>query len=379
LAIRSAILGLYMLAASPAVATQPPGEGVNRLVLSRWQSGGPAPLVSDVAVYEDGTVVIHGMDFVAYQARLRRRDLIRLRNDLTRSAFLAALGRMGGDDLLYGMDAQTVSFTVGNRHEAGYDMCNDEPMSAAGPLDAAVVKLVGDLNAAGTSLFGKLYNRLPLSEPCPWLHGPWDTPNWHDADAPKKPDADAPKEPAATPGGPPSSSEIEAAEAAWAAAVAAPTPPGVAKRLVQVLWFSGDREPLANDLEVFEDGTVVISDIDRGGRAAQLRRRDLNRLRYDLANSAFVSALGRLEDEGHLYDEPRVQAVGFIVGNRPTAGYHVCSDRLADPAVVKFLGHLNAAGESLFSKLFHRVPLPSPCPSMPGPQDAPKRPDAPPP
>jgi hypothetical protein len=363
-----------MVAASSAVAMQPPGEGVNRLVLASWQSGGPAPFGSDVAVYEDGTMVMHWEH--AYQARLPRRDLIRLRNDLASSAFLAALGRMGGDDLLYGEDAETVSFTVGSRHEAGYEMCNDD----AGPLDAAAVKLVGDLNAAGTALFGKLYdyNRLPLSKPCPWLHGPWDTPNWPDADTLKKADADAPKEPDATPAGPPSSSEIEAAEAAWAAPVQLPR--GVAKRMVQVIWISDGLTPPVNDLEVFEDGIVVIDDINRaGGQAAQLRRRDLIRLRHDLANSAFVSALGRMEDEGHLYDEPRARTVGFNVGNRPEAGYHVCRDEVADPAVAQFLGHLNAAGEALFGELFNRVPLPSPCPSTPGPQGTPKKPDAPPP
>jgi hypothetical protein len=175
---RCAILGLCVLAASSAAATQPPGEGAKRMVLARWQSGGTAPVMSDVAVYEDGTVVIHGVDRVAYQSRLRGRDLIRLRNDLASSAFMAALGRMGGDELLYGMDAQAVGFMVGNRHEAGYEVCSDEP------TDAAVVKLVGDLNAASSSLFGKLGPGLPLPSPCPWMRVPWDTP--------KKPDAPPP-------------------------------------------------------------------------------------------------------------------------------------------------------------------------------------------
>jgi PhnB protein len=166
---------------------------------------------------------------------------------------------------------------------------------------------------------------------------------------------------------------------AVAALAAEQLPRGVAKRMVEIVWLSGDREPLASDIEVFEDGIVVIDDIDPGGRAAQLRRRDLIRLRDDLASSAFISALGHLEGEGALFFVPGVQTVSFNVGSRPEAGYHVCSDKPADPAVAKFLGDLNTAGESLFGKRFNRLPLPSPCPSMPGPRDTPKKPDAPPP
>jgi hypothetical protein len=87
-----------------------------------------------------------------------------------------------------------------------------------------------------------------------------------------------------------------------------------------------------------------------------------------------------MEDEGPaLYRRSGAQTVGFTVGNRPQAGYHVSTYELADPAVAKFLGDLNAAGEALFGRLFNRVPLLSPCPSMPGPGNTPKKPDAPPP
>jgi hypothetical protein len=354
------------MAVPSAVATQPPGEGVKRTVLASWVSSGPAPLVSDVAVYEDGTMVTHGIDLEGYQARLRRRDLLRLRHDLASSAFVSALGHLAGDDVLHRDDMETVSFNIGDRPEAGYEMCNDDPMELMGAepkdaklLDAAVVKLVGDLNAIGYSLFGKqLYRGLPLPSPC---FGP----------------RDAAKEPDPIPPGPPSRSMIEAAIAA--AAAPKQLPRGVVKRMVQVLWLSTGREPLTNDVEVFEDGIVVIDGIGPGGRAAQLRRSDLIRLRDDLANSAFVSALGHMEAEGALYYVSGAQTVGFTVGSRPEAGYHVCSDKPADPAVAKFLGDLNTTGESLFGKRFNRLPLPSPCPAMPGPQDTPKKPDAPPP
>ena len=89
---------------------------------------------------------------------------------LASPAFATALGRLADDTVLHRSDAETVSFEIGDRPEAGYEMCSDEPM------DAAVVKLVGDLNAVTLSLFGDLFHPLPLPHPCASLHGPWETP-----------------------------------------------------------------------------------------------------------------------------------------------------------------------------------------------------------
>jgi hypothetical protein len=163
-----AILGLCAVAASSSA--QPSDEGAKRIILASWVSGGPAPLASDVAIYDDGAVVFHGMDFEEHRERLGRTDLVRLQNDLASPALATALGRLADDTVLHRDDQETVSFEIGDRPEAGYEMCSDEPM------DAAVVKLVGDLNAAAGSLFGNLFHPLPLPSPCPEDHGPWDTP-----------------------------------------------------------------------------------------------------------------------------------------------------------------------------------------------------------
>jgi hypothetical protein len=52
---------------------------------------------------------------------------------------------LADDPVLHRSDLETVSFYVGDRPEAGSEMCSDEPM------DAAVVKLGRDLNAATLS------------------------------------------------------------------------------------------------------------------------------------------------------------------------------------------------------------------------------------
>lgn len=343
------------------MATQTPGEGAKRLILADWVSSGPAPLWSDVAVYENGTIVAHGMDIAGYRARLRRRDLSRLRDDLASSAFVSALGHLAGDDVLHRDDQETVTFNIGDGPEAGYEMCSDVPtgfdLPNPKPLDAAVAKLVGDLNDIGHSLFGKqFYRGLPVPSPC---YGP----------------RDAAKEPYVPPG-PPARAEVDAAIAA--AAVPKPVPRGVARTMVHIEWLPGGQEIL-DQIEIFEDGNAVLNDIGARGRAARLSRRDLIRLRDDLANAGFVAALGRMQDEGNLYDGAGARTVGFTVGRRPVAGYHVCSDLPADLSVAKFVGHLNAAGESLFGPLFHRLPLPGPCPAVPERREAPKKPAAPPP
>src|ERR1700761_4773158 len=84
LALGWAMLGLCTAAVSLS-ATQSP-EGARKILLASWESGGPAPLASEVAVYEDGTVVFRGMDVEKHRARLDRRDLVRLEDDLASSA-----------------------------------------------------------------------------------------------------------------------------------------------------------------------------------------------------------------------------------------------------------------------------------------------------
>jgi hypothetical protein len=160
-----------------------------------------------------------------------------------------------------------------------------------------------------------------------------------------------------------------------AAATATQAPRGVTKRMVQMIWLWGGQAPQTFDVEIFENGIVTIQDTVPGGRVARLRRRDSIRLRDDLASSALVLALGRLKGEGALFGYGK-ETVSFTVDSRPEAGYFVCSDEPADAAVVKFVGDLNASGASLFGNSFLRIPLPGPCPSMPGPKDTPKQPDA---
>jgi hypothetical protein len=135
-----AILGLCAVAASSAA--QSPDEGAKRIILASWESG---PLTDDVAVYDDGAVIIHDEETKEHWARLGRTDLVRLQADLASSAFASALGRLVDDTVLHHTDGEIVSFYVGDRPEAGSEMCSDEPM------DAAVVKLGRDLNAATLS------------------------------------------------------------------------------------------------------------------------------------------------------------------------------------------------------------------------------------
>ncbi len=96
-----------------------------------WDSGGPAPLLFGMIIFDDRTVVTSPTSGKTHTAKLTVREFDSLKSDLASEDIKSVFSQMMSGDDLRQSDMEQVIFSLGNQPTFGYETCSDQPPPGA--------------------------------------------------------------------------------------------------------------------------------------------------------------------------------------------------------------------------------------------------------